>query len=113
MPHGRIDLGQKQIGDLGWKLAQELDLGDLVGIEGKFGNAKRKGTLQRIMAKLAVTSRTVVTIGLIVLNLDAMLRILRALIQAWHESLVLMRTKLRAQHCTWPLLTWIRLPAEA
>jgi len=31
------------------------------------------------MAKLAVTSRTVVTIGLIVLNLDTLLRILRAL----------------------------------
>lgn len=31
------------------------------------------------MAKLAITSRTVVSIGLIVLNLDTLLRILRAL----------------------------------
>lgn len=35
------------------------------------------------MAKLAVTSRTVVAIGLIALNLDVMLRILRALIREW------------------------------
>jgi len=35
------------------------------------------------MAKLAVTSRTVVTIGLIALNLDALLRFLRALIHLW------------------------------
>jgi lysyl-tRNA synthetase class 2 len=37
----QVMLGQKQIGELGWKLAQELDLGDLVGIEGKFGKTKR------------------------------------------------------------------------
>jgi hypothetical protein len=53
-------------------------------IEGKFSKAKRKGTLQRAMAKLAVTSRTVVTVGLIALNLDVLLRFLRALIQQWH-----------------------------
>ena len=37
----QVMLGQKQIGELGWALAQELDLGDLVGIEGKFGKTKR------------------------------------------------------------------------
>jgi lysyl-tRNA synthetase class 2 len=37
----QVMLGQKQIGDTGWALAQELDLGDLVGIEGKFGKTKR------------------------------------------------------------------------
>ncbi len=37
----QVMLGQKQIGDIGWGLAQELDLGDLVGIEGKFGKTKR------------------------------------------------------------------------
>ena len=37
----QVMLGQKQVGELGWKLAQELDLGDLVGIEGKFGKTKR------------------------------------------------------------------------
>lgn len=62
------------------KRRQRQDEKDRIPIEGKFGNAKRKGTLQRVMAKLAVTSRTVVGIGLIVLNLDTLLRILRALI---------------------------------
>ena len=37
----QVMLGQKQVGEIGWKLAQELDLGDLVGIEGKFGKTKR------------------------------------------------------------------------
>jgi len=94
------------------KRRQRQDEKDRIPIEGKFGNAKRKGTLQRVMAKLAVTSRTVVTIGLIALNLDALLRILRALIQSWRTSLVLMKTKLRTEHCTRPLLTLIRVPAE-
>lgn len=62
------------------KKRQRQDEKDRIPIEGKFGNAKRKGTLQRVMAKLAMTSRTVVTIGLIALNLDQWLRFLRALI---------------------------------
>jgi lysyl-tRNA synthetase class 2 len=33
-------LGQKQIGEQGWALAQELDLGDLVGVEGIFGKTR-------------------------------------------------------------------------
>ena len=39
---GRVQvmLGKKQIGELGWKLAQELDLGDLVAVDGTFGNTK-------------------------------------------------------------------------
>lgn len=37
----QVMLGQKQVGDTGWALAQELDLGDLVGIEGKFGKTRR------------------------------------------------------------------------
>jgi lysyl-tRNA synthetase, class II len=37
----QVMLGQKQIGEIGWKLAQELDLGDIVGIEGRFGKTKR------------------------------------------------------------------------
>tara|TARA_B110000008_G_C16939616_1_gene551913 strand:- start:778 stop:1005 length:228 start_codon:yes stop_codon:yes gene_type:complete len=39
-------------------------------VEGKFGNCKRKGTLGRIMAKLADTSESVIHVGIIVLNLD-------------------------------------------
>ena len=57
-----------------------------VPIEGKFGYAKRKGMLQRVMTKLAVIGRTVVAIGLIVLNLDQWLRSLRALIPGLRSS---------------------------
>jgi len=39
-------------------------------VEGKIGNGKRKGTLNRIMAKLQETSVSVINIALIVLNLD-------------------------------------------
>ena len=44
------------------------------GVEGKFGNAKRKGTLYRVMAKLRGTSVSVANIAVIVLNLDTRLR---------------------------------------
>ena len=37
----QVMIGQKQVGDIGWALAQELDLGDLIGIDGKFGKTKR------------------------------------------------------------------------
>jgi IS5 family transposase len=47
---------------------------DRIPIEGKFGNAKRKGSLARVMAKLPHTSLSVINIGLIVLNLDKWLR---------------------------------------
>ncbi len=36
----QIMLGAKQIGETGWALAQELDLGDLIGVEGSFGKTK-------------------------------------------------------------------------
>ena len=45
-----------------------------IEIEGKFGNCKRKGTLGRIMAKLADTGEAVIGIGLIMVNLDKALR---------------------------------------
>ena len=45
-----------------------------IPVEGKFGNAKRKGTLGRIMAKLAHTSESVIHVGIVVLNLDKWLR---------------------------------------
>jgi lysyl-tRNA synthetase class 2 len=39
---GRIQvmLGQKQIGETGWAVAQQLDLGDLVGVDGKLGRTR-------------------------------------------------------------------------
>jgi len=60
---------------------------DRIPVEGKFGNAKRKGTLERIMAKLSSTSVSVINIGLIVLNLDTWLRkVLLALFGILQES---------------------------
>ena len=47
---------------------------DRIPVEGKFGNCKRKGTLQRIMAKLTHTSESVIHVGFVVLNLDKWLR---------------------------------------
>ncbi len=39
---GRIQVyvGQKQIGDQGWGLSENLDLGDLLGVDGRFGATK-------------------------------------------------------------------------
>lgn len=37
----QIMVGQKQVGDLGWQLAQLLDLGDLLGVDGAFGKTRR------------------------------------------------------------------------
>lgn len=47
---------------------------DRIPVEGKFGNAKRKGTLDRIMAKLSNTAQSVIHVGVVVLNLDTWLR---------------------------------------
>ena len=47
---------------------------DRIPVEGKFGNAKRKGTLERIMAKLKHTSESVIHVGILVLNLDKRLK---------------------------------------
>jgi IS5 family transposase len=55
------------------KLARQDEI-DRNGVEGKFGNVKRKGTLGRVMAKLKHTSSSVINVALIVLNLDTRLR---------------------------------------
>jgi lysyl-tRNA synthetase class 2 len=34
----QVMIGQKQVGEQGWALAQELDLGDLIGVEGELKN---------------------------------------------------------------------------
>jgi lysyl-tRNA synthetase class 2 len=36
----QIMIGQKQVGDLGWKLAENLDLGDLIGVDGVYGSTR-------------------------------------------------------------------------
>ena len=56
---------------------------DRNGVEGKFGNAKRKGTLGKVMAKLKHTSLSVINVALIVLNLDTRLR--EVLLWLWNK----------------------------
>ena len=56
------------------KTQLQQDERDRIPVEGKFGNAKRKGSLGRIMAKLSYTAESVIHVGIIVLNLDKYLR---------------------------------------
>lgn len=56
------------------KKEMQQDERDRIPVEGKFGNAKRKGSLSRIMAKLSYTAESVIHVGIIVLNLDKYLR---------------------------------------
>ena len=37
----QVMVGQKQVGEKGWSLAQFLDLGDLIGVDGTFGKTRR------------------------------------------------------------------------
>src|SRR5262249_39671571 len=37
----QVMIGKKQVGETGWALAQQLDLGDLIGVEGTFGKTQR------------------------------------------------------------------------
>jgi hypothetical protein len=48
---------------------------DRVAIEGKFGEGKRRYGLSRIMAKLPETSMTVITLNLLVMNLEKLYRL--------------------------------------
>ena len=57
---------------------RQQDLRDRVVIEGKFGEAKRRYGLNRIMAKLSPTSEAVIGMTAIVMNLEKQLRILFA-----------------------------------
>lgn len=52
---------------------QRQDELDRIPIEGKFGQGKRRFTLNRIMAKLAETSETVILVSFIVMNLEKLL----------------------------------------
>lgn len=54
-----------------------------IPVEGKFGNVKRKGTLARVMAKLAHTAECVIHVGFIVLNLDRKLMELLLALLSW------------------------------
>lgn len=74
-------------------------------VEGKFGNAKRKGTLQRIMARLAHTGESVIHVGFVVLNLEKWLRqdLLALLFEFWtcgRNHFLKLLGLLRSQKCS-------------
>jgi hypothetical protein len=52
-------------------------------IEGKFGQAKRRFSLNRVMTKLANTSETAIAITFLVMNLEALLKQLTFLFFSW------------------------------
>jgi len=52
-------------------------------IEGKFGQAKRRFSLNRVMTKLANTSETAIAITFLVMNLEALLKQLAFLFFSW------------------------------
>jgi lysyl-tRNA synthetase class 2 len=53
----QLMVGQKQVGEQGWELAQHLDLGDLVGVEGTFG-ASKTGELTIFADKLTYLGKS-------------------------------------------------------
>jgi len=55
------------------KRQQRQDELDRIAIEGKFGQGKRRFSLDRIMAKLAETSEAVIMVSFIVMNLEKIL----------------------------------------
>jgi len=52
-------------------------------VEGKFGQAKRQFSLDRIMTKLANTSETTIAITFLVINLEALIRLLTFFFFSW------------------------------
>ena len=63
----------KQIDIQGELLARQDEL-DRIPIEGKFGQAKRRFSLSKIMCKLAQTSETAIAVTFIVLNIERWLK---------------------------------------
>jgi lysyl-tRNA synthetase class 2 len=53
----QLMIGAKQVGETGWALAQELDLGDLIGVEGSFGKTKM-GEPTIFVDKLAILTKS-------------------------------------------------------
>ena len=75
-----------------------------IPIEGKFGNSKRRGTLARIMAKLAHTSESVIHVGLVVLNLQTWLR--KTLICLCSKAPQALNILLERLSCYFDVLKW-------
>jgi len=72
---------------------------DRIAVEGKFGQGKRRFTLNRIMAKLAETSEAVILVSFIVMNLEKILSsILLCFLGVWHEARDLLRAAIYSEH---------------
>jgi lysyl-tRNA synthetase class 2 len=53
----QVMIGKKQVGEQGWALSQELDLGDLLGVDGTFGKT-RTGELTVFAEKLTFLGKS-------------------------------------------------------
>lgn len=53
----QVMLGQAQVGEQGWAIAQELDLGDIIGVEGKLG-LTRTGELTIFADQLTILTKS-------------------------------------------------------
>ena len=53
----QIFVGKKQVGDLGWSLVELLDLGDLIGVDGRLGYTKT-GELTVFAEKLTFLAKS-------------------------------------------------------
>jgi lysyl-tRNA synthetase class 2 len=57
--HIQVMIGQQQVGAQGWALAQELDLGDLLGVEGTLGKTKT-GEVTIFAEKLTMLAKSLI-----------------------------------------------------
>lgn len=72
---------------------QRQDEVDRIPVEGRFGVAKRRYCLSRIMRRLKGTSESAITMVFLVMNLDKILRdlLLRVFLGRWREARVTLR----------------------
>jgi len=70
-PRQAVESNKEEVRAL--KRQQRRDEIDRIAVEGKFGQGKRRFTLNRIMAKLAETSEAVIMVSFIVMNLEKIL----------------------------------------
>ena len=81
------------------KRQERQDEIDRIAVEGKFGQGKRRFTLDRIMAKLAETSEAVIMVSFIVMNLEKILAgILLSLLGIWLEVYPFLGGAIRSEY---------------
>ena len=90
---------------------QRQDERDRIAIEGKFGQGKRRFTLDRIMAKLAETSEAVIFVSFIVMNLERILSQVLLFVFAVCRPLRMIVTGVAS--CFYPWSRWQQQPRAA